>query len=392
MDPKASGDLEARATVRVLDDGSKDLTKISLVKQGYITLTDKQTEEILSRVRFRYSLIPKCNIWCVFCSNEGLAYSEKKHGTQASIDQIIALSEMFLANSRLRNIDLSGGEPTLHTDVARIINGQESKLINWTKRYCGTDVRFSLHSNGINLEKKLIDETKGHFSRFGVSVNAIDFDIWNRLTNFNNIYSIEAQKDKFAKMMRNLQYISEQGIGHKVFMKMVVMRGYNDSPEHFKKFLDTCEKWNFHPKFLEFEPQFQEQVSLKVDRAELFTKLRDLGATFDSDAPFHNNPDTYIPATNFRYGSAPLGLHSIFGCGTKGACETCYDFLCVFIKSNSKSDLYLKPCSVTDYRVNFKKAIENKDFELAFKLFKQSREYLMTLPGIGKTCWRGDCT
>lgn len=372
---------EAEATIRKTKTGRYyDLSKFSLVRKNKKQLTNKQLMDLFKKLRLRFSLTPRCNIWCIFCSNEGSSYTAKSEG-YVDIDLVIKLSEMLLKTTPLKSIDFSGGEPTIHPDFQE----NKFKLIKWTKKY--PDIRFSLHSNGINLNPDIINAIKDNFSRIGISVNSLDFDTWNKITNLNMMFPLEAQRMKFKKLKNNIKYIAKQNIGKKVFLKSVIMRRINDGEDELKSFLETCNEYRFHPKFLEFEPQYPSQRKYIVGRKELFTKLEKIGCKFSVDTPRHNNPNTYIPGVNFIYKDV-VGLHSIFGCGLKAACESCYDFLCMFIKSYKNGQgLYLKPCSVLDTRIDLTHAISTNNSKQLLDLFRISREYLMLAPGLGITGW-----
>ena len=83
---------EAEATVRKDFYGKYfDLTKHSLVKQGHKHLANEQVNKLLSHLRLRFTLTTKCNLWCVFCSNEGSSYTSKSEG-YADIGLVIKLS------------------------------------------------------------------------------------------------------------------------------------------------------------------------------------------------------------------------------------------------------------------------------------------------------------
>ncbi len=373
---------EAEATVEKDAQGKYvDRYEESLTKKGITNLTDEQMNDLFKKLRLRISLSPNCNISCFFCSNEGACYSSKKNSSP-DLKKIIKLNDMLIKNTSLNQIDFSGGEPLLHPDFLE----KKYKLIEWTKKY--PNVRFSLHTNGINLFPEVIDKIKDNFSRIGISLHSTNFESWNKITNPNNSIPKNLQKDKFNKIIDNLEYLSKQNIGKKVFLKSVIMRGVNDSVEELKSFLELCRKLNFHPKFLQFDPQYESQKDLQVGRNELFTKLQELGVAFGEGTPFHNDPDTYIPGVNFKYESAPMGLHSIFGCGDYAACKSCYNFLCMFVKfSSNGSRVYLKPCSVLDTQIDITPAIEKGDTSQLFNLFKLSREYLMLAPGLGTCGW-----
>jgi len=376
------GEKEAEATVRKTKTGKYyDLSKSSLVKKGIKRLTHVQLIDSFKKLRLRFTLTPKCNLWCIFCSNEGSNYSAKSYN-HANIDLVIKLSEMLLKTTPLKSIDFSGGEPTIHPDFKE----RKFKLIKWTKKY--PHIRFSLHSNGIELEPEIIDEIKDNFSRIGISVHSLNFKTWNKITNLNTKFTLKLQREKFKKLIYNLEYIANQNIGNKIFLKSVVIRGINDSEKELNSFLEACNKYQFHPKFLEFEPQYSEQRKYIVGRKELFKKLEKIGCKFTSNVPKHNNPDIYIPGVNFIYKNAPCGLHSIFGCGLKATCKSCYDFLCIFVKPYKDSNgLYLKPCSVLDTRIDLTHAINTQNYSQLLDLFRVSREYLMLAPGLGISGW-----
>lgn len=381
MDTKKAKADEAEATIYVDKGGNKDLVKKSLVYQGKKHLTDKQMMDLFSRLRLRFTLTPQCNLWCTFCSNEGSTYSEKGENKFANISDVILLSDLLIKSTPLRSIDFSGGEPTIHPDFT----SKDFKLLKWTKKH--EDVRFSIHSNGINLDREIVDQLS-NFSRIGISVHSLNFKNWNLITNMNGQFSLDSQKRKFNKVLRNLKYLSSKNFGDKVFLKSVVMRGINDSEEELELLLKTCKKYGFHPKLLQFEPQYKEQAQYIVGREELFNKLIRLGCLFDKEAPFHNKKDTYIPGVNFKYPGTPLGLHSIFGCGDVGACKSCYRFLCMFVKSYAGgSGLFLKPCSVLNTEIDLTHALRTKNTKELLELFKISREYLMLAPGINCNEW-----
>lgn len=371
---------EAAATVRKKNGKYFDLAQVSLVTKGIHKLTDKQFLDLFTKVRLRFDLTTQCNIWCIFCSNEGSSY-DAKCGKEANIDDVMYLSDVLIRNTPLQSIDFSGGEPTIHSDFLK----GTFKLIKWSKKY--PQIRFSLHSNGVSLTPKIIDQIKNNFSRIGVSVHSLNFDTWNKITNLNNFYPPAIQKVKFKNLLDNMSYLAKQNIGDKVFIKSVVMKGINDSEEELAALLNFCAANNFHPKFLEFEPQYPEHEKYVVGRKELFARLEKIGCQFSIDAPRHNSPNKYIPGVNFSYQNQK-GLHSIFGCGDKAACESCYLFLCMFVKATeSGRGLYLKPCPPLDTRFDLSWALAKKDQKQILSIFKASREYLMLTPGLGIKGW-----
>lgn len=373
---------EAEAKICQATPGD-DISKDVLTGRGMTTLTTDHIMELFGKIRLRFALTPQCNLRCFFCSNEGLSYDTKK-GMPARVELILALSEMLLKHTPLRSIDFSGGEPTLHPDIV----GGTYQLVKWTRMY--PEVKFSFHTNGVLLTPDLVDQIAPNFARIGVSVHSTFYETWNRMTNGGQIPD-SVQWGNWAQLNSNLEYLSRKGIGSKVFLKSVVTRGLNDSEAELKAFLDACARYGFHPKFLQFEPQSDCQIHLRVGRKELFEKLERVDCRFPPDAPWHNDPNTYIPATSFTYSGArgaERGMHIILECGTPATCGCCYSFLCFFTKpTDNGTGLYLKPCSVHDTRFDLTQAIKTNDIEQVVEVFKASREYLMTRPGLGVSSW-----
>lgn len=375
----------AEFNIRKKNGNYYDLCQDSLVNKGIKRLTDDQFIELSKKFRLRFNLTSQCNLWCIFCSNEGSTYSTKCQRSLAKINLITELSDILIKNTPVQSIEFSGGEPTIHPDFTT----GEYKLINWTKKY--PQVKFSIHSNGIMLTPAVIDQIKENFFKIGLSIHSVNFETWNKITNLKNYLTKKQQLINFKKLMKNIDYLSKCKIGNKVFIKSVVIRGINDSEKELNDLLELCVQRGFHPKFFEFEPQYKGQEKYVVNRKELFGKLEKIGCKFSPDTPKDNLTENYIPSVNFDYKvelGTPKGLHSIFGCGDSGACKSCYINLPFFIKPTEDcKGLYIKPCSPLDTRFDLTWAIENGDQKQILDIFKMSREYLMLTPGLGINGW-----
>ncbi len=145
-----------------------DISKDALTRKGITTLTTDQMINLFEKIRLRFALTPQCNLWCFFCSNEGLEYIAK-HNKPAEIELVMALSEMLLKHTPLKSIDFSGGEPTLHPDILKGTN----ELLIWTRNH--PETRFSFQTNGILLAPELIDEIAPNFARIGISIHSANY-------------------------------------------------------------------------------------------------------------------------------------------------------------------------------------------------------------------------
>lgn len=372
---------EADHTVRRNEQGRYlDLSERAITRTGRTVLTNEEFLQLFKRNRLRIALTPQCNLFCGYCSNEGGDY-KSRNGRPANLDLVTGLSDMVLENTPLQSIDFSGGEPLLHPDFQQ--GGY--RLVEWAATHPG--IHFSIHTNGILLKPETVDRVQGTFSRIGITLNSTNFETWNRMTNPRGCFSEDAQRRKFDSLMGNIEYLGSRNIADRVFLKTVVIRGINDSEQDLADFLETCRKHGFHPKFLQYEAQYPSQKGLEVSRRELFTKLGRIGCEFDPSLLDEEDERCYIPNVNFDFRGI-RGLQSMFGCGKEGACTACYDYLCMFVKPTEQGDgLYLKPCSVTETRIDLTPAIRNRDAKQLLGLFKMSREYLMLAPGLGVVGW-----
>mgnify|MGYP006302547443 CR=1 FL=1 len=101
-------------------------------------------EEILSNFPLRISITDYCNLKCFFCSNEGMSLSQKNR-KHADVNDLIYLIDILVKNG-LKNISLTGGEPTLYKYL--------DQLINYVNQNEGINGR-AIHTNGINLNSKM---------------------------------------------------------------------------------------------------------------------------------------------------------------------------------------------------------------------------------------------
>jgi len=375
---------EAERTVWKNENGEyKDLNEKRKKSGESRHLSTPELMDILKNVRLRHYLTPKCNLECFFCSNEGLGYNTKNN-LPARVDLVTKLSDIVIENTPIRGIDFGGGEPLLHPDFMK----KEYVITDYVKSH--PEIKFAIHTNGVLLTPSHIEKIAPSFSRIGVSVNSVNFKSWNKITNFTGKHGEKEQRQKFNQLKDNLEYLAEKSVGDKVFMKAVIIKGVNDSDEEIYDFLETSHKHGFHPKFLQFEPQFDYQRNMVVSREDFLNTLERVGCKIPEGTPRKHDEMDYCPTITFNYGktNAKTGLHSIIGCGETGACVACTTYICIYIKPTENGEgLYIKPCSVLDTRFDLTHAIKNDDKKQVVELIRLSREYLLLAPGLGSTSW-----
>ena len=145
-------------------------------------------------------IINTCNFKCIHCYNQGLKHECLNY--DFFIDIIDQLMEMGL-----QNVTLTGGEPTLHKDFAKIYN------------YCyDKGLKITLFSNGFYLNNFLeLFKTK--------KPDKIEISIYG--ANNNTYYNITGVERAFDKVINNIKVLKDNKIN--VHAKSVIMQqNYTD--------------------------------------------------------------------------------------------------------------------------------------------------------------------
>lgn len=123
-------------------------------------------KEIQNSKYFRISVTNLCNLNCKFCHNEGQLRTEEK---DLSISDILFVSKIA-QNRGYNKFKITGGEPTLRSDLYELIHGLKNFGIG--------DV--SMITNGINLKNQINDLFMAGLDRINVSLFALDQNAFKR--------------------------------------------------------------------------------------------------------------------------------------------------------------------------------------------------------------------
>lgn len=132
-----------------------DLTQI-----GFYTLSNQRaaTASHYSQMKRCEMIITEyCNFKCPYCRGLDDAIYGTRPVKQLALDEIKRNIDYWCENQPLENIRFSGGEPTLHKDIVKIVEYAKSKGIK----------RIAISSNGSNkweLYEKLIEAGCNDFS------------------------------------------------------------------------------------------------------------------------------------------------------------------------------------------------------------------------------------
>ncbi|PQQ46341.1 GTP 3',8-cyclase MoaA [Bacillus thuringiensis] len=158
----------------------------------------------------RISVIDRCNFRCTYCMPAeifGPDYAFLKDEFLLTFDEIERLAKLFV-NIGVRKIRITGGEPLLRKDLAKLI----ARLV----KIDGL-IDIGLTTNAIHLKKQAKALKEAGLHRVNVSLDAIDDDIFKNI-NGRNINT--------KPVIKGIIAAKEAGLEVKV--NMVVKKGMND--------------------------------------------------------------------------------------------------------------------------------------------------------------------
>jgi cyclic pyranopterin phosphate synthase len=147
-------------------------------------------------------------------------------------DEIAAVTRTFVRLG-VRKIRLTGGEPLLRSDVARIIRDIAAL------RTSGLE-ELTLTTNGL-----LVHDFLDVFKESGIRSINVSLD-----TLLPERFTAIAKRDRFHRTMSNIHLLLEHGFNVKI--NMVVMRGVND--DEVTDFVAWTRDYPVHVRFIEFMP------------------------------------------------------------------------------------------------------------------------------------------
>ncbi len=328
------------------------------------TKKDKEIsiEYCLRNFPVRIAITDYCNLNCFFCSNEGMDFSKRnrKHADFSQLKYLVkALSE-----KELRTLSFTGGDPTLYSSL--------TELLDFLKKYNFENVFF--HTNGINLNPKLIRKLDKTCTKIAVSLHSTNRKRWKKIT--------KGTESQFKRLFQNVKFLSNLSSDTLIEIKYIPIKGKNDNEKEIKDFLELANNFGYKFKFLNFEPIIKKHLNFVISLKKIKEKLIHLGCEVLPKSDFFRGQKKYLPIQPLRYKKAKGVLIEI-GCGSNIACKNCYKSNEIFITP----DLEIKPCHVDSYVIPLNTLIEKKDKQKMYEEIEDSREFLATAPGEQKKFW-----
>ena len=325
-------------------------------------MTEEILEKCLNFFPLRISITNYCDLSCFFCSNEGIPLCRKN--TQNINLSYLKFLIKTLVEKGLKNISITGGEPTLYPKF--------NELIDFLNKFSFKNL--FLHTNGINLDEGTIKKLTNKFTKIAISLHCTDFNDWQRIT--------YGTKEQFNRILNNLEILSEYNKNFLIELKCVPIKGYNDSEKNFKNFLELCNRFQFQFKFLNFEPITCDQIKLAIPIKNINKSLVSIGCLSVREKKKFRGQSRYLPIKKFKYKNVS-GVAIEIGCGDPLVCKNCYKSNEIFITP----DLKIKPCHIDNYEINLKNFIKQKNDGAVLKSITDSRLFLSKSPGAGFKTW-----
>lgn len=244
----------------------------------------------------RISVTDKCNLRCVYCMPEqGLPWLPK--ADILSYEEIAQLVSAA-ASVGVRSIRLSGGEPLIRKNLARLVD--EIAAID------GID-DIALSTNGLLLQEQIDALASAGLSRVNVSLDTLREDRFFEIARRPGLDRVLAGID--AAMARGLTPVK---------INCVVMRGYND--DEIAAFAQWTKERAVYVRFIELMP-VQDNVDVQRDAYmsadEILERVRAIGELQDVSGPGGNGPARY-----FAFSGAP-GAVGVISPLSHDYCERC---------------------------------------------------------------------
>jgi cyclic pyranopterin phosphate synthase len=244
----------------------------------------------------RISVTDRCNLRCVYCMPEaGLPWVAKAE--ILTFEEIAAIVGAA-ASIGVRSIRLTGGEPLVRRDLARLVARIAS--------IPGID-DIALSTNGLLLAEQVDTLRSAGLRRVNVSLDTL------RPERFFAI----ARRPGLDRVLAGIDAACAAGLAP-VKLNCVVMRGQND--DEVVAFAELTRKRRVHVRFIEMMPVLDNaalQRDAYVSAAEILDRIRE----HDALAPVAG-PDGNGPARYFAFPGA-AGTVGVISPLSHDYCETC---------------------------------------------------------------------
>ncbi len=156
----------------------------------------------------RISLTDKCNLRCVYCMPEDMVFRPKAELMQD--DEIRRLVNIFGTKLGFRKVRLTGGEPTIRTNVTELVRDIAATP--------GIET-VAMTTNGLLLDKLAKPMKEAGLQRVNISIDTLDPEKFHKITRWGKV------EDVYSGIR------ASEDAGLEIKLNCVVVRNFNDTDD-----------------------------------------------------------------------------------------------------------------------------------------------------------------
>lgn len=241
--------------------------------------------------KLRMSLADKCNFRCIYCMPEDACFVPD--------EKLLNRNEIFeicenLVSFGIREIRLTGGEPTLRTDFLEIAKDLSRLDLD----------SLSVTTNGFHIGKMLHELKDTKCKNINYSLDSLCADNFKKMTRSNS----------FKRVYDNI--ILSKELGFKVKVNVVVMKGYNE--HEIDDFIEFSARTGIEVRFLE-----SMKIGVMKEKYDDFFISADEMIESISNKWKISKLDRAWSATSFNYGLENGANIGFIASETKPFCNEC---------------------------------------------------------------------
>lgn len=301
---------------------------------------------LFSNIGVRINLALECNLSCLSCTNDGIKNSETNF-----VDTELVMNLFKILNKLgFRKIVFSGGEPTLHPDIRKILEDAKEKF---------TEIWITTNGTDPNLNQYI-----KYLTRIHISLHSFNFKSWSFITH--------GSEDLFVQVIKNINSIKNKELWKQI--NQIAINNLNVTPNEVLGSLEKCNKFNFNLKMRSFYYQ-------KPHFKKYFFDLGGLDINKFNLTPLNNSIQWYgnkyfKPFKRYRYKKILVDLEYPFFCYNKTCPALCREIHSLWITP----DLKIKPCFFDEHTIDLRRDLRNKDINSVRNKIIKSRKKLNDCP------------
>ncbi len=244
----------------------------------------------------RVSVIDRCNFRCTYCMPaEGLPWLARDEVLKAGeIERLVRL----LVGAGIREVKLTGGEPTVRPDLPVIVR---------RLRAIDRSLELSLTTNGYLLDRLAAPLAEAGLDRVTISCDSL----------LRHRFAEMTRRDALDRVLAGLRAAGSAGL-RPIKVNCVVIRGTND--DEAVGFAELARRADVEVRFIEYMPLDAER-RWERDRVVPSAVLRDRIHGVHPLTPANGHEPQ--PATVFRFADGAPGRVGFIASVTEPFCETC---------------------------------------------------------------------